>query len=57
MVFAIQPLIQRKEKTQPVRLHSGQETFMLKEYIPMELIDVSAKFQKKATESIQAQLI
>lgn len=52
VLFATQPLIQSKAESQPVRQLSIQETFMMRKYTPGELIDISAKFQQKARESI-----
>lgn len=48
--FAI--LVQKKAKARPARQTSVQERFTVR--TPGELIDVTAKFQQKVTESIQA---
>ena len=53
--FAI--LVQKKAKAQPARQTPVQEMFMMRKYTPGELIDITAKFQQKVAESIQAWLI
>ena len=59
---AAQPLNQRKAKAQqqlpqPVRQPPIQETFRMREYIPVVLMDVSAKFKPKVRQSIEAGLV
>lgn len=58
MLGAIQPLIKEKAKaqeqqSQPAEQSLIQEKFLMREYMPAELIDIAAKFQQKAREIIQ----
>lgn len=55
---AIQSLIKEKAKaqeqqSQPAKQSLIQERFLMREYMPAELIDIAAKFQQKAREIIQ----
>ena len=51
----IQPLIQEKAKAHQQQPQPPiQEMFIMREYMPAELIDIAAKFQQKARENIQA---
>lgn len=58
MLGAIQSLIKEKAKaqeqqSQPAKQSLIQEKFLMREYMPAELIDIAAKFQQKAREIIQ----
>ena len=42
---------------QPARQPPAQEIFMMRQYLPIRLIDIVAKFQQKARESIEVSLV
>lgn len=42
---------------QPARKPPAQEIFMMRQYLPIRLIDIVAKFQQKARESIEVSLV
>ena len=42
---------------QPARQPPAQEIFMMRQYLPIRLIDIVAKFQQKARESIEVWLV
>lgn len=41
----------------PARQPPAQEIFMMRQYLPIRLIDIVAKFQQKARESIEVSLV